>query len=148
MRRHIHESTESPKLLSLDDKVCFAREFVAPMDRDEPHRFQVLSIYRDGHVYRYRKDLGPARLFPNALMDTRFIAGLPGTSAPAEYSVGEVLDILEGQRYNLVVPDAHSDLRLSGKRTLLDDWEIELDERRQQRAHRTVIGPFIGIQRN
>ena len=149
MRRHTHESTNSAKPLSLDDRVCFAREFVAHVDgTDETHRFQTFSIYRDGLVYRYRKDLGPASNFPNALSDTRFVAGVPGTSAPAEYSVGEVLDILERQRYNIVVPDAHSDMRLSGKRTLLDDWVMELDERRQQRAHRTVIGPFVVVQRN
>lgn len=149
MRRHTHESNESPKALSLDDRVCFAREFVTHVDgTDEAHRFQILSIYRDGYVYRYRKDLGLAKTFPNALMDTRFVAGLPGTPAPAEYSVGEVLDIMERQRYNIVAPDAHSDMRLSGKRTLTDDWVMELDERRQQRAHRTVIGPFLVIQRN
>lgn len=108
------------------------------------HRYQLAYVVRGQWLAEYREDLGPAEQW----------AGVPGFRALGgiidqdnsrlliEHTVGELRDIAEAHRMGLIhepeiVPT-----------DLIAGYHDELDARRRQRRHLTVIGPGGMTQRS
>jgi hypothetical protein len=132
----------TPEDLAVDERVHSACERVQNVDRqDYPHRFQYIFVVRNDKLTRFDKDLGPNYLFPVAALAFNFLALF-------EYSVGEVMEIMEYRRNDKPEPNS-----LGGTMTdenpsdLWAQWREELEEKQHQKAHRSVVGPKLRIQR-
>lgn len=105
---------------------------------NELRRIQTVWVQRNGVIWEWSRDLGPAKRFAN-----------PGCDIPAlwEHTVGELWDIAEIHRlkddhWNRFMDDqAHES-------TLFDDWRNQVMERHEIIHNRSVIGPKVRKQRN
>ena len=96
------------------------------------HRVQRVWVVRGDELLEFQKDLGPIANYPLA---TPFIF-----FAGNEYSVGEALEQAEYLREMQPRPEEPSDL--------IGDWFKQLDELKQLKKKRSVIGPMSRVQRN
>lgn len=124
-------SIHLPSDLFLDERVHSAFERVKDV-RGEPHRFQYIFVVRGDQLAQFEKDMGANSQFPGATLAFNFLALF-------EYSVGEVMEVMDYRRYDQPEPELPHDL--------WDTYRVILDEKKQLRAHRSVIGPYIRIQR-
>ena len=127
-------STSTPKHLTVDNRAWLVRE----ENKDKPgfdmHRYQTITVRRDGMEYDYTKELGPAILWPHAGPGFQFWAA-------NEYSVGEVMEISERLREGKP-PEQREPTNL------IEKYREQEEEKRALRAHRSVSGPHISIGRN
>lgn len=119
--------------LHLDEKVWWLHEVVRNKPSWGPHRYQVLLVRRGEYEYRFEKDLGPELLYPGSSPFNFWAA--------SEYSVGEALEIADRLREGKdPEPREPSDI--------VGDYVDQLEERKAQRAHRSVSGTAVTIQRS
>lgn len=120
--------------LSVDEKCWQIRESDHPSTKPGGgmRRIQRVWVVRDDTLCEFDKDLGPAWAFPLA-KPFIFVAG-------NEYSVGESLEQADCLRESQPTPEEPHDL--------MRQWYQELDEKRQLRKHKSVIGPHQRIQRD
>lgn len=120
-------------LLTMDEKV----EWIAEMEKDKPrfgtHRYQLVQVRRGQVMCDFKKDMGPSFLYPNAPpMQQAWLGGL--------YSVGEALEIAERMRENKPPEEREPT-------DLVQGYLVQQDEKRALRAHRSVSGPLVSIER-
>lgn len=128
--------TRFPTELNVDEKVYWLRETFREIDMVGLHLIQKIEVIRDDHKITYEKDLGPAFMYPRAT-SFQFFAG-------NEYSVGEVMEIADRCRDGKPPEILEEEDRVP----LGERWMNEQEEKRALRAHRSVIGPHIRIERN
>lgn len=98
----------------------------------------MLWVQRNGVIWEWSRDLGPAEKFD-----------APGCDIPAiwEHTVGECWDMAEIHR----LKDDHWGRFLREKEqesTMFDDWRNQVMERHEIIHNRSVIGPKVRKQRN
>ena len=130
--------TEFPRELPIDEKVWWLRETVRDVDMIGPHLIQKIEVVRNDQKVTYEKSLGPTWMFPG-VHPFQFFAG-------NEYSVGEVMEIADRLRVGKPERDHEQD-RIE-KKPLGERYVEQREEVRALRAHRTVSGPHITIQRD
>lgn len=121
------------RLLTVDERAWCLWEFDKAVERQGMHRFQKITVRRGDYQCDFVKDLGPSFLFPKASPFSFFSMNM--------YSVGEVMEKAEWLREGQPPEDGHEPTDLLG------EYKKELDEKLAQKAHRSVSGPFIHIER-
>lgn len=119
--------------LDVDEKVWQVRESDHVVKGQQgARRVQRVWVVRGEDIVEFQKDLGPSSKFPLA-KPFIFVAG-------NEYSVGEALEQAEYLRDAVPEPEEPSDM--------IGDWFKQLDEMREIRKRRSVVGPWQRTQRN
>jgi hypothetical protein len=101
-------------------------------------RIQMAWVERNGIIWEWSRDLGPAENFT-----------APGCDIPAiwEHTIGECWDMADVNR----MKDDYWERFLREKEhesTLFDDWRNQVMERHEIIHNRSVIGPKVRKQRN
>jgi len=118
-----------------DEPVWWLREMIRVDNKTPgavPMRVQGIQVIRDDKPTWFTRVLGPECFFAGQHL-INFMAG-------ALYSVGEVVEIAERLREGKPEAEEPSDL--------LGDYMKQCDELQAIKAHKTVNGPYLTIQRN
>lgn len=119
-------------LLTTDERV----EWILEGGREKPgfglHRYQRILVRRGQMMCEFLKDLGPVFMFPNAAPVQAWLGG--------EYSVGEAMEIAERLREGKPPEDKEPV-------NLMQKYFEQADELNALRAHRSVSGPLLTIER-
>lgn len=120
-------------LLTMDERV----EWIAEVEKDKPmfgtHRYQLIQVRRGQMLCDFVKDMGPSFLYANAPpMQQAWLGG--------QYSVGEAMEIADRMR-------EHKPPEEREPTDLVDGYLRQQDEKRALRAHRSVSGPLVRIER-
>lgn len=118
--------------LRLDEKVWQLIETVRDKPRFGPHRYQIIWSRRGEQLVKFEKDLGPELLYPGASLFQFFCGN--------EYSVGEAMEIADRAREGKPPEEREPT-------DLLGEYKKELEEKEALRAHRSVSGPLLTVQR-
>ena len=120
-------------LLTVDERAEWLMEY----EKDKPghglHRYQVIRVRRGQFWRDFVKELGPAMLYQNVASALQmWLAG--------EYSVGEAMDQADAAR-ETKPPQQREPT------DLMEGYFRQVDEIRALRAHRSVSGPLVRIER-
>jgi len=114
--------------LHLDEKVEWIWEGNADKPQHGLHRYQHIQLVRDGQMRHFVAEIGPVSDHPGWYPLTFWAAG--------EYSVGEVLEIVERMRKGKPSEnDEPIDLALS--------YLNLLEEKQKRKAHISEFGPYL-----
>ena len=119
--------------LSVDEKVWAFEERVRDKPQHGLHRYQHIWVRRGDSEYEFVLEMGPESRYANCpQIGKSWTAGL--------YSVGEVIEICQMLREG-------KDPEPTEPSDLIGQWQQQEEEKRALRAHRSVIGAHITIQR-
>lgn len=102
------------------------------------HRYQVITVNRDGELADFTTDLGPVEEFTAPEFQVLGVW---------EHSVAELMHIADQYRFG----DDHWQKFLaekSAESTLIPDFLAQAEERARVFKNRTTVGPYLRKQRN